>query len=311
MIAPGSAQAKAIAQETATEIRSKLSNPVTPRVAIVCGSGLKAIAEDVASPQVLAFSEISGFPHTSVSGHGGAFIFGNISGIDVVVMQGRLHYYEGHTMEEVTRAVRVFAELGVETLVVTNAAGAVNQSFRVGDIVLISDQIAFASLAAQSPLVGPTIGERFIDMSAAYSPRLKDLARLSAKSVIESGECPELSFQEGVYGWVGGPTYESPAEVHALRTLGVDCVAMSTAPEVLLARHCEMRCVGFSIISDECMHVASRTETEYLSTKANLPNHTEVLHQVEKAVPKFRAVLRAMLSTMAKEPERWKKDGCL
>eukprot|EP00299_Pterocystis_sp_00344_P010009 c4381_g1_i1.p1 GENE.c4381_g1_i1~~c4381_g1_i1.p1 ORF type:complete len:313 (+),score=52.98 c4381_g1_i1:44-982(+) len=305
MFACGSQEAKNAAQETAQFIKTQIPPDFNPKVAIICGSGLDSVIEDVDSPLIIPFSGIPNYPLATVPGHSGAFAFGKLGGIDVVVMKGRLHYYEGHTFEQVTRGVRTFAELGVETVVVTNAAGAANPSFSMGDIMMITDHYGAPTLAAMSPLIGPSLGERFLDLSAAYSPRLKDLVRHCIEAHNSTNTETPLAVQEGVFGWVGGPNYETPAETHALHTLGVDCVAMSTVPEVILARHCGMRCVGFSIVSNSCLHAAPRTESEYIEMKSRMANHTLVLQEVGKAIPKFRKLVKLMMEAMASDPDRW------
>lgn len=214
-----------------------------PDVAIVLGSGLGKLAEAIGQPLVIPYSDIPYFKTSTAVGHKGNLIAGTLGGRTVIAMQGRFHYYEGYTMEEVTFPTRVFAAMGVKTLLVSNAAGAVNPDYRVGDLMVITDHISFMP----NPLIGPNLdrfGPRFPDMTEVYSPRLRALAdRIAADNGIE--------LRHGVYVGETGPTYETPAEYRMFRLLGGDAVGMSTVPEVIVARHSGMEVFGMSVISNQ------------------------------------------------------------
>eukprot|EP00301_Raphidiophrys_heterophryoidea_P009210 c13565_g1_i1.p1 GENE.c13565_g1_i1~~c13565_g1_i1.p1 ORF type:complete len:300 (+),score=69.35 c13565_g1_i1:170-1069(+) len=291
-----------LAKDTADFIKTRVQTQ--PKVAIICGSGLGVLADEVDKEHILKYEEIPNFPHASVLGHVGQLVFGKLAGMPVVLMQGRFHRYEGYTAEEVTRIVRVFYMLGAETLVVTNAAGALNQTYKTGDIMLIKDHIGLANLAGNSALVGPNddrLGTRFPDMSNAYSARLRMLARTCANQL-------SIPIQEGVFALSGGPSYETPAEVRTLALLGGDSVAMSTVPEVTVARHIGLRVVGFSMISNVCKHFVP--EDDMITEEVDL--HKEVLETVQtKSIPNMRKLLRAMMEEMVQNEKRWKKEGAM
>ena len=214
-----------------------------PKVGLILGSGLGVLADDVPDPVAIAYEEIPDFPVSTVEGHAGRFIFGELGGVQVVAMQGRFHYYEGYSLQAVAAPVWLMRSLGVETLIVTNSAGAVNESYQAGDLMLIRDHIKFF---VDSPLRGPNrdaLGPRFNDMSTAYRPTLRAAAREQAAAL-------GLSLREGVYAHMGGPSFETPAEIRMLRTLGADAVGMSTVPEVIAASHAGMAVLGISAISN-------------------------------------------------------------
>lgn len=214
-----------------------------PKTGIILGSGLGRLADEIADAVVIPYSDIPGFRRSTAQGHKGNLIFGTLGGSDVVAMQGRFHYYEGYTMQEVTLPVRVMAQLGVKTLFVSNAAGAVNPTYRVGDLMLISDHINLIP----NPLIGPNqdeFGPRFSDMTEAYSPRLRRKAMQFAQQL-------GFTLHEGVYIATTGPSYETPAEYRFFRTIGADAVGMSTVPEVIVARHCGLEVFGISIITNQ------------------------------------------------------------
>jgi purine-nucleoside phosphorylase len=213
-----------------------------PRVAIVLGSGLGFLADQVQDAVRIPYADIPGFPQPGVAGHKGELVAGTLDGVAVLVQSGRFHLYEGHTAGTAALPVRVFATLGVRALVATNAAGGVRQTLRPPALMLISDHI---NLTGQNPLTGHTLAgeQRFPDMSAAYDPELRALAKTAAR---EQG----VSLEEGVYCALLGPSYETPAEIRMLQRLGVDAVGMSTVPEVIAARARGMRCLGFSIITN-------------------------------------------------------------
>jgi len=231
--------------ERATEAAEFLSKRggIIPRIAIVLGSGLGAVAERIENPITIPYAEIPHFPRSTVEGHSGKLITGGLSGIPVVVMQGRVHGYEGYTPDEVTFPIRVLGRLGIETVIVTNAAGGIRANFEQGQLVLISDHINFTG---SNPLIGANdarLGARFFDMTEAYSSRLRGLANSTA-------ERAGFTMPEGVYICVTGPSYETPAEIRAFRTTGADLVGMSTVHEVIVARHMGMEVLGISCVTN-------------------------------------------------------------
>lgn len=214
-----------------------------PKVAIILGTGLGGLVNEIEIEKTIAYEEIPHFPQSTVQGHAGRLILGKIGGVPVLAMQGRFHYYEGYTMSQVTMPVRVFKTAGIETLFVSNASGGLNPNFKVGDIMVINDHI---NMFGTNPLIGKNyeeFGPRFPDMSETYSKRLMKRAFDIAKS---NG----ITLQEGVYVGTTGPTFETPAEYKMFRLLGADAVGMSTVPEVIIARHANMEVFGISIITD-------------------------------------------------------------
>lgn len=231
--------------ETAEFLRGRIeaAGKTMPEVAIILGSGLGKLADRIATSLVIPYREIPHFKASTAVGHKGNLIIGTLGGKAVLAMQGRFHYYEGYTMQEVTYPIRVFAQMGIRTLLVSNAAGAVNPNYHVGDLMVITDHINFMP----NPLVGPNqeeFGPRFPDMTDTYSPRLRKLADQIADSM-------KLTLQHGVYVAGTGPTYETPAEYRMYRTLGGDACGMSTVPEVIVARHCGMEIFGMSVITNQ------------------------------------------------------------
>ncbi len=227
--------------EAVSYLRAKTT--LAPRAGVILGSGLGALADSVDAELILPYSEIPGAKPSAVIGHSGRLIIGCIEGMPVVVLQGRIHFYEGHTMEEVMFLSRVIGRLGIRELIVTNAAGAVNTSYSVGDLMLISDHINFMGI---NPLRGPNVdelGPRFPDLSEAYSVALRDKARAEAGKL-------GIKVQEGVYLALSGPSYETPAEIRAFRVLGADAVGMSTVPEALAMAHMGIPVLGISCITN-------------------------------------------------------------
>ena len=213
-----------------------------PEVAIILGSGLGALADKIQNPTVIPYSEIPGFPKSTAIGHAGNLIFGEVGGKKVLAMQGRFHYYEGYTMEQVTFPIRVFKLLGVKYLFVSNAAGGLNLGYKVGDLMIIRDHINLLP----NPLIGSNkdeFGPRFPDMTRPYDPALRKLAKDIAAQM-------GLELQEGVYIGCTGPCYETPAEYKFFRNIGSDVVGMSTIPEVIVARHCDIPVFGMSVVTD-------------------------------------------------------------
>ena len=226
-----------------------------PEVAMVLGSGLGDMAELVEDPSIIPYGDLPGFAQSTAPGHKGQLVLGSLSGKNVAVMQGRLHAYEGYSFEEVCFPLRVLRLLGCDKLVITNASGGVNLKLRVGDICLITDHIKFFM---DSPLRGqniPEFGTRFPDSTHLYTPRLQEVARTVA---IEQN----LSLQEGVYMYFPGPSYETPAEIRAIRTMGGDLVGMSTVPEVIAAGHAGMEVLGFSLVSNAAAGITGQALSE-------------------------------------------------
>jgi purine-nucleoside phosphorylase len=215
----------------------------SPTIAMILGSGLGAIGDIIGDAEYYPYEEIPGFPQTTVAGHAGRLVIGRLEGKEVVAMQGRFHFYEGHSMEEVTFPIRVMKHLGIKILIVTNAAGAVNKNYTPGDLVLIVDHINFQGT---NPLIGKNydgFGPRFPDLSCPYDPELRKIAKEVASAL-------RIKLHEGVYAALTGPNYETPAEVRMMRTLGADAVGMSTVPEVIVANHSGMRVLGISCMTN-------------------------------------------------------------
>ncbi len=239
---------------------------VQPKIGLVLGSGLGAVADAVDSPTEISTDELEGWPRSTVEGHAGKLIIGELEGQNVCVVHGRAHFYEGNSMASVVVPVRVLKRLGAEVLIVTNAAGGVNQNFEAGDLMLITDHINFPGMAGHSPLRGPNLddlGPRFPDMSQAYDRELQKVAREVAA---EQG----IELRTGVYFFLAGPLFETPAELQFLKANGADSVGMSTAPEVTAARHAGMRVLGLSGITNmtslDGSHAATHEETLSVSS---------------------------------------------
>ncbi|XP_068097794.1 purine nucleoside phosphorylase isoform X1 [Hyperolius riggenbachi] len=254
-----------------------------PTVAIVCGSGLGALAETLKDQVVFPYSEIPNFPHSTVPGHAGRLIFGNLNGKPCVCMQGRFHFYEGYPLWKVTFPIRVFRLIGVETVILTNAAGGLNQDYKVGDVMVIMDHINMPGFAGHNPLSGPNeerFGTRFPPMSDAYD---KDLRKLALAVGRELGFSDKM--REGIYCSLGGPNFETIAECRMLNSLGADAVGMSTVPEVIVARHCGLRVLAMSLITNKAVMDYDSEATA---------SHEEVL-QAGKDSAKFMEKLVAVL----------------
>lgn len=230
-------------------LRARL--PCPPEAALVLGSGLGGLAERIEAPVTIPYAEVPGFPLSTAPGHAGRFVAGRLNGRSVLCMQGRFHYYEGHTMAAIALPVRVCKALGCKTLVLTNAAGGVNPAFDVGDFMLITDHINFMGA---NPLRGPndeSIGPRFCDMSRVYAPHLQQTAR-------EVAAAQGVALQQGVYLGYMGPSFETPAEIRAFRVLGADAVGMSTVPEAIAAAHCGLPVLGLSLITNMATGMADK-----------------------------------------------------
>ena len=271
-------------QDAADVIKSRIN--ITPEIGLVLGSGLGQLADEVegvepgSDPVIIAYKDIPGWPASTVFGHKGRLVIGKLGGRNVIVQQGRAHFYEGYSMQEVTFAVRVMKLLGVKTLVVTNAAGGLNVFFHPGDVMLITDHIGFAGMAGNNPLCGPNMeefGTRFPDMSQAYD---REYIKLAKEAAVKTG----VDLQNGVYVWLSGPSFETPAEVRMLRAVGADAVGMSTVPEVIVARHCGIRVLGFSGITNK-----NSDNGEVQTT------HEEVMEAANIIGPKIIAILKEIL----------------
>ncbi|WLD95412.1 purine-nucleoside phosphorylase [Alkalihalobacillus sp. AL-G] len=236
-----------------------------PSVGLILGSGLGILADQIENPVIIPYEEIPSFPVSTVEGHAGELVIGKLKGKTVVAMKGRFHYYEGYSLQKVTFPVRVMKEIGVDTLIVTNAAGGINKEFNAGDLMLITDHI---NNLGDNPLTGPNdkdLGVRFPDMSTAYSTRLQHVAK-------EIADTLNIPIQAGVYISNSGPSYETPAEVRMLRILGGDAVGMSTVPEVIVARHAGMEVLGISCISNMAAGILDQplTHAEVIETTENV-----------------------------------------
>lgn len=255
--------------------------PLKPHVGLILGSGLGDLATEIDEPAIVPYMDIPHFARSTVIGHAGRLIIGLLENVPVVAMQGRFHLYEGYPLQVLTLPVRVMRQLGAHTLIVTNAAGGVNPAYRPGDFMLIRDHINMPGLAGANPLLGPNderFGERFPPLANAYNAQLRALAHAIAAS------SPEIVLHEGVYTMVGGPNFETGAELRFLRAVGTDAVGMSTVPEVIVARHAGMQVLGLSLITN--------TAT---GDEAGEVNHAEVLATADAVRPKFAALVRGIV----------------
>ena len=269
--------------EAADFIRSHTKH--RPRLGLILGSGLNPLADEVIGADRIPYGDIPHFPRPSVEGHKGQLVVGQLAGQEVLIMQGRAHAYEGYTLQQVTLPVRVMNELGIGTLILTNAAGGLNPTFHAGDLMLINDHIGLMAIVGGNPLWGPndpTLGPRFPAMNKAYDPELRVLTRRVAAEL-------GVGLREGVYIGLGGPTFETPAEVRFGRMIGGDACGMSTVPEVIVARHMGMRVLGISGISNVAI-----TDPDALEE----PNHEEVMAAGQVMVPKLMALLRGVLAAL-------------
>lgn len=263
-------------QDSANYIKSRSTHE--PSIAIILGSGLGSLAEEITESVAIPYEQIPHFPVSTVEGHAGQLVVGKLSGQTVIAMQGRFHYYEGYPMQDVTYAIRVMKQLGVEKLIVTNAAGAVNKSFVPGDLMLISDHI---NLSGNNPLIGKNLdkfGPRFPDLSNAYNLSLQEIAKDVAKQ-------EKIDLKQGVYVFLSGPTYETPAEIRMIRMLGGDAVGMSTAPEVIVAVHSGIEVVGISCLTNMAAGILEQPL-----------NHEEVIETSERVKAKFSTFVKSLLA---------------
>lgn len=261
--------------ETAAYIRARMHT--SPETAIILGTGLGSLVNEITEKYEIPYSEIPNFPLSTVEGHSGKLIFGKLGDKEIMAMQGRFHYYEGYTMKEVTFPVRVMRELGIKTLFVSNASGATNATFEIGDLMIITDHINFFP---EHPLRGKNIpyGPRFPDMSEPYD---RELIRQAKEIAQEKG----IKVQQGVYVGTQGPTFETPAEYKLFHIFGADAVGMSTVPEVIVARHCGIRCFGISVVTD-------------LGVEGKIVeiSHEEVQIAADAAQPKMTTIMRELIN---------------
>ena len=268
--------------DTASDyLREKIK--IQPKVGLVLGSGLGSLSDQVQDPVLIPFHDIPGWPVSTIQGHSGRLVIGNLFGMPVMVMQGRVHYYEGYTMDRVTMPIRVMQRLGIGSLILTNAAGAINPEYVPGDVMMLVDQINLIGMAGLNPLRGPNLsefGDRFPDMSQPYDHELIAIAR---KTALAKG----IKLHEGVYVCLSGPSFESPADLRFLQRIGADAVGMSTVPENIVARHGRMRVMGLSGISNKANLDGTTVTT-----------HEEVLQAGEIIVPKLSAIIRGVLEAL-------------
>lgn len=267
--------------QVAEAVRAKIS--VKPRVGIILGSGLNDLAASVKDSTVIPYGDLPLWPVSTVEGHVGRLVVGELEGQALLVMQGRVHFYEGYSMGQVTLPVRVMQRLGLEIMIVTNAAGGVNPDFVPGDVMLITDNLNLMGMSGLNPLMGPNldeIGPRFPDMSQAYD---KELGIIARKVAVENG----ITLREGVYCGLSGPSFESPADLRFLRLAGADAVGMSTVPEVIVARHGGLRVLGLSGISNKANLDGSTVTT-----------HQEVIEAGKLITPKIETIVRGVLEAI-------------
>lgn len=253
---------------------------VTPQLGLILGSGLGTLADELTNATVIPYTTIPNFAQSAAVGHANELVIGELEGKVVLAMKGRFHYYEGFSMDDVTFPVRVMKALGIETLIVTNACGAVNTTFKPGDLMLIEDHL---NLTGQNPLIGPNndaLGTRFPDMSNLYD---KDLRQLASNVAAQQG----FSLQSGVYAWWSGPTYETPAEIRMIRTLGADAVGMSTVPEAIVARHGQMRVLGISCLTNMAAGILDQPL-----------NHAEVIDVAAQVNKKFTGLIKGVVAAL-------------
>jgi purine-nucleoside phosphorylase len=261
--------------EAVSFIRTKTE--IEPAIGLILGSGLGELANEIEEAVTIPYHEIPHFPVSTVEGHAGNLVIGTLCKKKVVAMQGRFHFYEGYSLQEVTFPVRVMKQLGITTLIVTNACGGMNKNFKPGDLMIITDHL---NMTGSNPLIGPNLeelGPRFPDMSRAYSIELRELTKKKAKEL-------SLNIQEGVYAAISGPSYLTPAELIMIRNLGADAIGMSTVPEVIVANHMGLNVLGISCITD----MAIGEELEPLT-------HEQVVEVANKTKPTFKALLKGII----------------
>jgi purine-nucleoside phosphorylase len=267
--------------QAADAVRARTS--YKPRIGIILGSGLNDLADSVQKADIIPYTDLPNWPLSTVRGHAGRLVIGELEGQSVLVMQGRIHFYEGYSMSQITLPVRVMLRLGLEIMIVTNAAGGVNPDFVPGDVMLITDHLNLMGMTGANPLMGPNIdelGPRFPDMSQAYDRKLMDIARKEASQ-------NNIVLREGIYCGLSGPSFESPADLRFLRMAGTDAVGMSTVPEVIVAHHGGMRVLGFSGVSNKANLDGSTVTT-----------HEEVIEAGKTITPKVEVIIRGVLRSL-------------
>jgi purine-nucleoside phosphorylase len=265
----------------ADEIRSRITTK--PEISLILGSGLGLLSESIQDPVIIPYHDLPGWPISTVEGHAGELVIGNLEGKEVLVMNGRIHFYEGYEMSQVTLPIRVMQRLGIRIVFVTNAAGGINQDFEPGNPMLITDHLNLLGMAGVNPLRGPNLdefGTRFPDMSQAYDRDLGEVARKTAKEL-------GITLYEGVYVCLAGPTFETPADLRFLLNAGVDAVGMSTVPEVIVANHGGQRVLGISGITNSS-NLYGEAET----------THEEVIETGKILAPKMMDLIRGILSAL-------------
>ena len=268
-----------VIDELTAIIRSKWTNQI--QYGIILGSGLGGVADSVQDGISIPYGDLPGWPPSTVKGHAGRMVLGQLENKNVMIMQGRIHFYEGYSMKMVTMPIRIMQRLGIKTLIITNAAGGVNPTFIPGDVMLITDHLNLMGMSGQNPLSGPNLdefGPRFPDMSQAYDRNLMEIARKESKK-------KGINLREGVYAGLSGPSFETPADLRFLKAAGVDAVGMSTVPEVTVARHGDMSVLGFSGISNKANLDGSTVTT-----------HEEVLEAGRNIAPKIETIIRGVLN---------------
>lgn len=259
-------------KQVADQIKSKIGN-YQPKIGIILGSGLGGIAEAIDNPVIIPYEDIEGFPHSTVSGHAGRLVVGKLNGVDVLCMQGRVHYYEGHSPAALALVIRSYRALGIETMILTNAAGSLKIDMGPGSLMIISDHI---NLSGFNPLIGPndeTVGPRFPDMTYAYDRDLR-------KKLLTVAESESINLRSGVYLMTSGPNFETPAEIRMFKMIGADAVGMSTVSETLCAVHCGMKVVGVSVITNYGAGMVQEKQT-----------HEETLAQADEAGKKLQRII--------------------
>ena len=268
--------------QAAQAITTKIK--ITPQVALVLGSGLGGLADEVVDPVVVPYADIPNWPVSTIHGHAGRLVIGFFAGVPIMVMQGRAHYYEGYNMDHVTLPIRVMQRMKIGTIILTNAAGAINPDYQPGDVMALNDHIGLIGMAGMNPLRGPNLdefGERFPDMSQIYDRELIKLSTTIAKA-------NKINLHHGVYVCLSGPSFESPADLRFLRGIGADAVGMSTVPEAIVARHGRTRVLAFSGISNKA-NLDGNTET----------THEEVLAAGSLIVPKLTTLIKGVLQSFS------------
>ncbi|MBE5103527.1 purine-nucleoside phosphorylase [Priestia aryabhattai] len=265
-------------QQTKDYLLSQIDQ--SPSIGLVLGSGLGILADEIENPTYIPYNELPHFPASTVTGHAGRMVIGDLKGKRVIAMQGRFHYYEGHSLEAVTYPIRIMKAIGVQQIIVTNAAGGINPDFKPGDLMIIQDHI---NLTSQNPLIGPNeeeFGERFPDMSEAYSKKLIALAKdVASKN--------KINMVEGIYAGMLGPSYETPAEINFLSIIGASAVGMSTVPEVIVAQHSGLEVLGISCISNMAAGISEHSLT-----------HDEVMETTENIKAQFLQLVKEVIAAM-------------